>query len=98
MEHSKAKLKRICDDASSCFMPFLIGNMSYRCFHCYAKGSQLTTDHFDYWSSALEVTNSTIVRKWEWLFTNSCECRSLISVVTEFYKVMLRWTEYISML
>jgi hypothetical protein len=33
---------------------------------------------------AWKVTDSTIMRKWKWLFMNGCKCKSLICSVTEF--------------
>ena len=38
------------------------------------------------WNNTWEIANATIMRKWKWLLVNGCECKSLISTVTEFLK------------
>ena len=37
---------------------------------------------FGCWSNTWRVTDCTIMRKWEWLFRNGCECKSPRAVVT----------------
>jgi hypothetical protein len=48
----------------------------------------ILTDHpsscLGFWTSIWEVSNSTIMGKWKWLFMNGYECMSPIFTVTEF--------------
>jgi hypothetical protein len=46
------------------------------------EGSNLLIDHF---SGPLKVADSTIVKKWKWLFVNICDCKSRMSKATEFF-------------
>jgi hypothetical protein len=45
----------------------------------------------------LELTDSTIMRRWKWLFVNGCKCISSISTVTVF-KLAPRWDEFTNVL
>jgi len=36
-------------------------------------------------SLAWAATDSTIMKKWKWLFMSGCTCKSLFSVVSEFF-------------
>jgi len=48
------------------------------CFGRAARG-----EDFGKWRVTWDVANSTIMRKWEWRFTNGCDCRRLISTSTK---------------
>jgi hypothetical protein len=42
-------------------------------------------------SSAWGLTDSTVMRKWKWMFVNSCECKRPISAATAFLKFNEGW-------
>jgi len=38
------------------------------------------------WSNTSDVADSTIMRKWKWLFVSGCGCKSLNYTVMEFLR------------
>jgi len=46
-----------------------------------------------HWCICPILANSTIVRKWKWLFMNGWECKSLISTLMELVPQLDRCTE-----
>jgi hypothetical protein len=41
--------------------------------------------------NTLDVSDSTVIRKWKWLFVNGCECEYCSGI----FKLMPRWDRYI---
>jgi len=60
----------------------LVPDVSNIVLHSCVEGSNLMIDHL---SGSLMVADSTIVKKWKWLFVNICEFKSRMSRATEFF-------------
>jgi hypothetical protein len=60
----------------------LVPGVSYIGLHSCVEGLNLMIDHL---SGSVKVADSIIVKKWEWLFVNICECKSRMSRATEFF-------------
>jgi hypothetical protein len=60
----------------------LVPDVSYIGLYSCVERSSLVIDHS---SGPLKVADSTIVKKWKWLFVNICECKSRMSRATEFF-------------
>jgi hypothetical protein len=50
------------------------------------------------WSNTWQSADSTIMKKWKWLFVIGCKHKSPISTKKEFFKLVTRWNKCIIVL
>lgn len=60
----------------------LLPDVSNIVLHSFVEGSNLMIDHL---SGSLKLADSTIVKKWKWLFVNNCKGKNRMSRATEFF-------------